>query len=88
MEDDILHRYICDNCKTTVLGFDTPTFECVICNSPTWRRFDTASTVAMTAGLLGAQYDSVDTINEDVDAYTAQDQLEKDWKQIDEARRQ
>ena len=86
--EDILHRYICDNCKTTVLGFDVPTFECIICNNLRWRQFDTASTVSMTAGLFGPQYDSVDSINEDVDAFTTQDQMEKDWQKIDEARRQ
>jgi hypothetical protein len=88
MTDDILHRYICDNCKTTVLGFDHPTVACPICNSVPWRLFDAASMVSMTSGMFGPQYDSLDTINEDVDAFTTQDQLEKDWKQIEEARKQ
>ena len=88
MSDDILNRYICVGCGKQILDFSHPTRNCHLCCANQWRLLNTANTAATTAGVFGTQYDSISSIDDDVQAYTEQDQLEKDWKQIDEARRQ
>jgi hypothetical protein len=40
-----------------------------------------------TATVFGVQYDSINTLNEDVDKHTQEDQDAKDWKKIEESRR-
>lgn len=86
MSDDILNRYICYGCKNTKLDFTRPNYACA-CGVKNWRLFNTAKTVSKTASVLGSQYDSVDTLNEDVDKYTQEDQENRDWKKIEDSRR-
>lgn len=86
MSDDILNRYICSSCNNTTLDFLRPKHACK-CGAMNWRKLNVAKTVATTANVFGTQYDSVDTLNEDVDKYTEEDRTNKDWKQIEESRR-
>lgn len=83
---DILNRYICVKCGFSVLDFVLPTSPCS-CTCVDWRVLNSANTAATTANIFGAQFDSIDTIDEDVQSFTAQDQLERDWKKVEEARR-
>jgi hypothetical protein len=38
--------------------------------------------------ILGAQYDSINTIDEFVDQETEKDQIQKDWQKIAESRKE
>jgi hypothetical protein len=83
---DILNRYICSSCNNTALDFMKPKYACK-CGASNWRKMNTAKVANTTATVFGTQYDSVNTLDEDVDRHTQEDQTEKDWKKIEESRR-
>lgn len=83
---DILNRYICSSCNNTVLDFLRPNDVCK-CGASNWRKMNVAKVANTTATVFGVQYDSINTLNEDVDKHTQEDQDAKDWKKIEESRR-
>jgi primosomal protein N' len=88
-EKDVMHRYVCRRCFNVGYGFGqkTPDY-CRRCRGFNWKKEDQVATVAKTETLTGSQFDSIETINHDVDAHREETETQKSWREIEESRRQ
>ena len=89
-DQDVMHRYLCARCGNTQFEFGEKIPEnCSRCRTPSvLRKADYAATVSTTQTLTGPQYDSIESLTDDVDRYREEDQTSRSWKEIDESRRQ
>lgn len=83
---DRLSRFICVSCRNLITDFtDTAPEKCARCGG-VFRNLNTASPVHMTENYSLLQYDSIDSINEDVEQDWHMEEERKEFDAINKLR--